>query len=97
MFYITYENLSEAVNNLFKDYTQITEIITVYNNFRKEATIPDEIIDQLLEEYYNFKDVFNRTQADKLPPYRDYDYKIKLTSKGIPLRSRLYPILGYKF
>ena len=61
MFYITYENLSEAVDNLFKDYTQITEIITVYNNFRKEAIIPDEVIDQLLEEYYNFRNVFNRT------------------------------------
>ena len=44
LFYIIYENLSEAVNNLFKDYIQITEIITVYNNFRKKAAIPDEVI-----------------------------------------------------
>ena len=45
LFYIIYENLSEVIDNLFKDYTQITEIIIVYNDFRKKAIIPNEVID----------------------------------------------------
>ena len=68
----------------------------MHDDFIGEAAIPEEVIDRLPKEYHEFRDVFNRSKADKLPPHREYDYKIKLTSEGVPFRSRLYPISGYK-
>ncbi len=32
----------------------------------------------LLKEYYDFLDVFNRLEANKLPPYYPSNYKIKI-------------------
>lgn len=40
--------------------------------------------------------MFNRSQANKLPPHRPYDYKIELTSDVNPPQSRAYRISPYK-
>ena len=96
LFYTIYDSLAEAADNLLKDYTEITKIVTVYDDFIKEVTIPKEVIDRLPEEYYEFRNIFNRSKADKLPPYYEYNYKIKLTLKKVLSYNRLYPIFGYK-
>ncbi len=45
-----------------------------------EASITNlkDVKKTLLKEYYDFLDVFNRSEANKLPPYRPSDYKIKI-------------------
>ena len=35
-------------------------------------------------EYYDYIDVFNRTKAEELPPYRPYNHKIELEGDGRP-------------
>ena len=48
-----------------------------------EAT--EGIIKQKLpQEYYNLINVFNRSKAKELPPYRLYNYKIKLEAGNKP-------------
>jgi hypothetical protein len=37
-----------------------------------------EIRAKLPSEYYKFLDIFDRSKANKLPPYRSYNYKIEL-------------------
>ena len=96
LFYAIYNSLAEAADNLLKDYAEIAEIVTVHDDFIGETAIPEEVTDRLPEEYHEFRDVFDRSKADKLPPHREYDYKIELTSEGVPPRSRLYPMSGYK-
>ena len=44
----------------------------------------------LPKEYYNFLDVFSKAEANKLPPYREIDYKIELEPGKAPLFSPLY-------
>ena len=82
---------------LSKTPAEISAIITRKNNFAEKAAFIDKIIEKFFKKYYNFKDIFDRAAATKLPPYRDYNYKIKLTSESIPLRSRIYPLFNYKF
>ena len=56
-----------------------------------------ELLNRLLPEYHKFKDVFDQSEANKLPPHRPMDYKIELTSKGVtPLQSRAYKMSPYK-
>ncbi len=45
-----------------------------------EASITNlkDVKKTLLKEYYDFLDVFDRLEANKLPPYRPSDYKIKI-------------------
>ena len=97
LFYVIYKSLFKAVNNLLKDYIEITKITTIYNDFINKAVVLDEIIDRLPIEHYKFKDVFNYIKADKILFYRKYNYKIKLTFKRVPFPNRLYPISRYKF
>ena len=45
-----------------------------------EASITNlkDVKKTLLKEYYDFLDVFNRLEANKLPPYYPSNYKIKI-------------------
>jgi len=45
-----------------------------------EASIAnlEDVKKTLLKEYYDFLDVFDRSEANKLPPYYPSDYKIKI-------------------
>jgi hypothetical protein len=36
---------------------------------------------KLPPEYHEYLDVFSRKESNRLPPYRPYDYEIKLTNK----------------
>ena len=95
-FYAIYKSIFKAADNFLKDYIKIIKIITIYNNFINKVIILNKITNRLPTEYYKFKDIFNYIKADKLLLYRTYNYKIKLTSKGVPLRNYLYPIFKYK-
>lgn len=96
LFYIIYDSLAGTADKFLKDYIKTAKIITVYNDFIKKVTIPEKVIDRLREEYYEFRNVFNRFKADKLLLYREYNYKIKLILEKVFFRNRLYPISGYK-
>jgi hypothetical protein len=41
---------------------------------------PEDIKAKLPSKYEDYLDVFDRAQADKLPPHRSCDHKIELTS-----------------
>lgn len=51
---------------------------------------------KLPPEYLEYADVFDRAQANKLPPHRPYDHKIELTSDVVPPKSRAYHMSPYK-
>ena len=46
----------------------------------------------LLTEYYDYLDVFFQAEVDKLPPYRDANYKIELELEKMPPYGSLYSI-----
>ena len=59
----------------------------------------EDIKKKLLEEYYDFLDVFDRFKVDKLLFYRIYDYKLEFidgADKAKLSYSRIYLILGLK-
>ena len=59
----------------------------------------NEILTKLLIEYYNYIDVFDRTKADELLPYRSYNYKLEFIDNYNKIglsKSRIYSIFDYK-
>jgi hypothetical protein len=46
-----------------------------------EEKVPTDPRTKLPPEYHEFLDVFSRKEADRLPPHRTYDHKIKITKK----------------
>ncbi len=56
----------------------------------------EDIKVKLPSKYQNFLDVFDRAQADKLPPHRSYDHKIELTNDVTSSRCRAYRMSLYK-
>ena len=56
----------------------------------------EEIKAKLPSEYHEFLDVFDRAQADKLPPHRSYDHKIELSGDRPPPQSGAYRMSPYK-
>ena len=55
---------------------------------------------KLFISYYNYANVFDRSQANILFLYRFYDHKLKFakrTNKNILFKSRIYSILDHKF
>ena len=58
------------------------------------------MLNKLFINYYNYTNVFNKSQADILFLYRFYDYKLEFAEgadKNILLKSRIYSILNHKF
>ena len=94
-FAISIAELDQAIALSIEDNTILTCIVTAYNNRQDPVTLIEEVLDKLPINYYDFADVFNRLQADKLLSYCKYNYKIKLLNNS-PIRSRLYPISGFK-
>ena len=71
----------EDIDNLLRaNQKDALEVHTIETSVSEKETIQKK----LPPEYQDFRDVFNRTQADKLPPHRSYDYKIELTSDTRP-------------
>lgn len=56
----------------------------------------EEVKSKLPAEYYNYLDVFDRAEANKLPPHRPSDHKIELTSNAVPPQSRAYKMSPFK-
>ncbi len=56
----------------------------------------EDIKVKLSSKYQNFLDVFDRAQADKLPPHHSYDHKIELTSDITSSRCQAYWMSLYK-
>jgi hypothetical protein len=50
----------------------------------------DQIANQLPDTLRDYVDVFSPKKADQLPPYRSYDYEIRLTSDKKLLFGRIY-------
>ncbi|CEP20140.1 hypothetical protein, partial, partial [Parasitella parasitica] len=48
------------------------------NQTEKRLAEDKEILAKLPAKYHDFKDVFSKIDADKLPPHRPYDHKIPL-------------------
>ena len=58
------------------------------------------MLNKLFINYYNYANVFDRSQANILFSYRFYDYKLKFAEradKNTLFKNRIYSILNYKF
>ena len=58
------------------------------------------MLNKLSIDYYNFINVFDRSQTNILPSHRFYDYKLKFVEeadKNTLLKNRIYSILKHKF
>ena len=58
------------------------------------------MLNKLFINYYNYANVFDRSQTNILFSHRFYDHKLKFTkgtNKNILFKNRIYLILDYKF
>ena len=58
------------------------------------------MLNKLFINYYNYANVFDKSQANILFSYRFYDHKLKFaekTNKNTFFKNRIYSILDYKF
>ena len=58
------------------------------------------MLNKLFINYYNYANVFDRSQANILSLYRFYDHKLKFAkgaNKNIFLKNRIYSISNHKF
>ena len=65
-----------------------------------EVLTSQKMLSKLFVNYYNYVNVFDRSQADILLSHRFYNHKLKFAEradKNNLLKSRIYSISGYKF
>ena len=58
------------------------------------------MLNKLFINYYDYANVFDRSQTDILSLYRFYNHKLKFAkgaNKNILFKNRIYSILDYKF
>ena len=58
------------------------------------------MLNKLFVNYYNYANVFDRSQANILSLYRFYNHKLefaKKANKNTLFKNRIYSILNYKF
>ena len=58
------------------------------------------MLNKLFINYYDYANVFDKSQANILFSYRFYDHRLKFakeTDKNTLFKSRIYSILNYKF
>ena len=58
------------------------------------------MLNKLFVSYYNYANVFDKSQTNTLSLYRFYDHKLKFAEKihkNTLFKSRIYSILDYKF
>ena len=80
-------NMKRATSEFFT--TSVYEIDRVIEEKEQADEDPDTarlINEKLPREYHRYKDVFSKTDSDKLPPHRIYDHKIELEG-SLPLGS----------
>jgi hypothetical protein len=68
-----------------------TVIIKDINRYLQNAS-PPEPRDLLPEKLKDYADVFSPKEAEKLPPYRNYDHNIRLQEGKMPPFGLLYPM-----
>ena len=59
-----------------------------------------KMLNELFINYYNYANVFDRSQTNTLSLYRFYDYKLKFAEeadKNTLFKNRVYSISDYKF
>ena len=64
-----------------------------------EILTPEQVKDRLPTEYHDYLDVFDRSEADKLPPHRTYDHQLEFIDEDAKTRlpkSRIYPMSSHK-
>ncbi len=67
------------------------------NTIRGTIVAPMETVKQKLPlEYHDLLDVFDKAKAKELPPQRSYNHKIEMEPGKASLKSRIYPMSGYK-
>ena len=67
--------------------------------FDAEVLTIDDIKEKILKEYYNYLNVFDRSETKKLSSYKEYNYKLKFidnNSKSKLSKSRIYLIFAHK-
>jgi hypothetical protein len=57
-----------------------------------KTTVEEDMKMFVLEKYWDFKDVFLRTNFDALPPYSEYDHTINLKDSFKPQHGKIYPL-----
>jgi len=88
--------LVEDINREIVYYTRCNlDSISLFS-IDETAQNLEDIKAKLPSEYQDYLDIFDRAQADKLPPPRSYDYKIELTSDATPPRCQAYRMSPYK-
>jgi len=68
------------------------EVFTV----EETELVREQIKEKLPREYYNLINIFDRSEANKLPPYRPSDHKIELNGQSSPPQSRAYKMSPFK-
>ena len=79
----------------YKSY--ISKLIQINN---VDVLTPQKMLNKLSMNYYNYANVFDKSQADILSSHRFYNHKLKFAEgadKNNLLKSRIYSILDYKF
>ena len=49
-------------------------------------------LSDILEDYHEFADVFDKKKADTLPPHRSYDLKIEMEEGAAPPSNHMYSL-----
>ena len=57
-----------------------------------KATSTGNLMDlsDILEDYHEFADVFDKKKADTLPPHKSYDLKIEMEEGAVPPSNCIY-------
>lgn len=96
LFSLSVRELDEKLKFLSQDAANVLKEMYLKDDFAENPATDQEIDALLPNEYRDYRDVFDRRKADELPPHRQYDHRIELTGEGIPPRSKIYPLSGYK-
>ena len=86
-----------CINTKLDIHEKSDEILAIlnpsYNIFSTNTDLQDNNhIIQLPDKYKEYKDVFSKEEADKLPPYRNYDHKINLLPNTNPPFGPIYSL-----
>ncbi|KAL9100909.1 MAG: hypothetical protein Q9163_003769 [Psora crenata] len=78
-----------------KSDPKLDEPFNLAETAHSDPSLPPEL-SSLPKYLRDYSDIFDRREADKLPPYWEYGHMIVLTGEGLPPRSKIYPLSSYK-
>jgi len=88
-------SIEDIDNQLLMDREYRAEEICL-SNVEMASQNLDEIKSKLPSHLHEYLDVFDRAQANKLPPHRPSDYRIEILGDVPPPRSKAYRMSLYK-